>query len=128
MRRPLPPIAAALLLGLAVPASAHHSTAMFDWKQETVVEGVVSRVEWTNPHVFVYLSSKAPGGKVSQFVFEGMSPNHLSRHGWTKHSVEVGDKVTIGYHPLRDKRPGGFCTYVTKADGTRLEQLPTTSG
>jgi len=103
-----------------LPAAAHHSTAMFEWGKVTKINGIVERFDWTNPHVFLFL--KGADGK--RYAFEGMSPNHLGRHGWSKRSVSPGDKVAVGYYKLKDGRDGGFCVTVTLPDGTRLAQLP----
>lgn len=116
--------AGALLSGallLAVPSAAHHSTAMFEWGNEVEMKNVtVERWMWTNPHTFLYVRD-AQG---TRWAFEGMSPNHLTRAGWSKRSLAAGDKIDLTYYALRDDRKGGFNVTVRKADGTRLQQLP----
>lgn len=105
----------------ALPAVAHHSTAMFEWGTSTAMKNVtVERWEWTNPHTFIYVRD-AQGNR---WAFEGMSPNHLSRAGWSKRSLQPGDKIDLTYYKLRDGRRGGFNVTVTKADGAKLTQLP----
>ena len=107
--------------GLAVPALAHHSTAMFEWGTATEMKNVtVERWVWTNPHTFLYVRDAA--GK--RWAFEGMSPNHLSRAGWSKRSLTPGEEIDLTYYKLRDGRHGGFNVTVTRANGTRLAQLP----
>lgn len=106
---------------LAVPALAHHSTAMFEWGTSTELKNVtVERWVWTNPHTFLYVRD-ASGAR---WAFEGMSPNHLSRAGWSKRSLAPGEKIDLTYYKLRDGRHGGFNVTVTKPNGTRLTQLP----
>lgn len=106
---------------LVVPASAHHSTAMFTWGDASEMKGMtVDRWDWTNPHVFLYVRD-AQGNR---WALEGMSPSHLSRAGWSKRSLMPGEKIDLTYYKLRDGRRGGFNVTVTKADGTRLQQLP----
>ncbi|MCB2067611.1 MAG: hypothetical protein KDE15_13345 [Erythrobacter sp.] len=113
--------ALAVLAGMAVPGSAHHSTAMFDWGNELVLENMtIERWVWTNPHTFIY----ARDSQDRRWAFEGMTPNTLTRFGWTRRSLVPGEVVTIGYYPLRDGRPGGFDVRVVKADGTEMRQLP----
>ena len=113
--------AAAFAALLAVPGSAHHSTAMFEWGTSTELKNVtVERWVWTNPHTFLYV--KDASGQ--RWAFEGMSPNHLSRAGWSKRSLEPGEKVDLTYYKLRDGRHGGFNVTVTRADGSMLQQLP----
>ena len=85
-------IAAGALFATAVPVLAHHSTAMFEWGKELPMKHVtVERWEWTNPHTFLYVHD-ANG---TRWAFEGMSPNHLVRYGWSKRSVKPGDEVDI---------------------------------
>ncbi|MBO9517817.1 MAG: hypothetical protein J7493_07095 [Porphyrobacter sp.] len=106
---------------LAVPAVAHHSTAMFDWGVPTEMKGVtVERWVWTNPHTFLYVKDAAG----NRWAFEGMSPNHLSRSGWSKRSLTPGEKIDLTYYKLRDGRHGGFNVTVKRANGESLQQLP----
>ena len=112
--------AGAATLALGVPALAHHSTAMFDWGKARPLTGMtVEKWEWTNPHTFLYARDEE--GK--RWAFEGMSPNHLVRYGWSKRSVAPGEKIDLTYYPLRDGRRGGFNVTVTKADGSSLNQF-----
>ena len=114
-------LAAAGLAALAVPVAAHHSTAMFEWGKEVKLDNVtVDRWEWTNPHTFLYVRDS----EGRRWAFEGMSPNHLARAGWSKRSLNPGDKIDLTYYALRDPRRGGFNVTVTRANGTRLNQLP----
>ena len=118
-RRLMLAVAAASLV--AIPAAAHHSTAMFEWGTSTEMKDVtVERWVWTNPHTFLYVKDST--GK--RWAFEGMSPNHLSRAGWSKRSLTPGEKVDLTYYKLRDGRRGGFNVTVTRGNGTRLSQLP----
>ena len=117
-------IAAALgAAALALPAAAHHSTAMFEWGTSTELKNAtVERWVWTNPHTFLYVRDAAG----NRWAFEGMSPNHLSRAGWSKRSLAPGEKIDLTYYyKLRDGRRGGFNVTVTRAEGTKLSQLPT---
>ena len=122
---PPPRAACRLLLAalglLALPGSAHHSTAMFEWGQEARLENLtVERWVWTNPHTYLYARDAAG----NRWAFEGMSPNHLARAGWTSRSLASGEQVTLDLLPLRDGRRGGFNVRVTKPDGSVLLQLP----
>lgn len=125
MKRLRFPVFAGVAAGvLALSASAHHSTAMFDWGKEKSVEGVVDKFEWTQPHAFIWVNTPARGGKVDTWGFEGMSPSWLRRNGWTAKSLAAGDKVNLTYYPLRDKRKGGFFVRVTLPNGTTFQGLP----
>lgn len=113
---------AACLVG--APASAHHSTAMFEWGKEKTLNGTIDKYEWTQPHTFIWVVVPGKDGKVQQWGFEGMSPSWLGRRGWGIHSLTRGDKVKVAYYPLRDGRQGGFYVRVTLPDGRTLEALP----
>ncbi len=111
---------------LTSPVWAHHSTAMFEWGSEKEVkDAVVEKWVWTNPHTFLYVRVTDKDGKAHRWALEGMSPNHLSRYGWSKRSVSSGDKIDFTYYPLRDGRRGGFNVTVTKANGQTLYQFGT---
>ena len=111
---------AAVAGAFAVPGAAHHSTAMFEWGTATEMKDVtVERWVWTNPHTFLYVRDAAG----QRWAFEGMSPNHLSRAGWSKRSVAPGEKIDLTYYPLRDGRRGGFNVTITKPDGKSLNQF-----
>ncbi|HWK42828.1 MAG TPA: DUF6152 family protein [Croceibacterium sp.] len=106
---------------ISIPGSAHHSTAMFEWGTPTEMKGVtIERWVWTNPHTFIYARDAAG----NRWAFEGMSPSHLARAGWSKRSFSAGEKVDLTYYKLRDGRRGGFNVSVKKADGSTLQQLP----
>lgn len=112
--------AAAAVVAVAVPVAAHHSTAMFEWGQAKPLENMtVEKWEWTNPHTFLYARDES--GK--RWAFEGMSPNHLVRYGWSKRSLRPGEKIDLTYYPLRDGRRGGFNVTVVKPDGSSLNQF-----
>jgi len=116
-------VAAAAGLLMAGAAVAHHSTAMFAWgKEMKIATATVDRWEWTNPHTFLYVSVPTAGG-TEQWAFEGMSPNHLGRSGWSKRTLSAGDKIALTYYPLKDGRKGGFDVTVTLPNGQLLKQL-----
>jgi hypothetical protein len=93
---------AGLLLLWLTPAFAHHSGAMFDMKHLVSVTGVVTRVEWTNPHTFMYLHVKTAEGQVQEWAIEFNSPNFLKHNGWTSATVNAGDTITCTGAPARD--------------------------
>lgn len=115
----------AALLVAGLTASAHHSTAMFEWGTEKTLEGTVDKWEWTQPHTFIWLDVPGKAGaKPTQWGLEGMSPSWLGRRGWGNKSLAHGEKVKVIYYPLRDGRPGGFFVRVTGPDGKELQALP----
>jgi hypothetical protein len=77
-----------LLLLLAVPmAQAHHSTSMYDMENPSTFKGTVTRVEWTNPHTYIYLNVKNDKAGVDEWAMEINSPNFLHHNGWTSTTV-----------------------------------------
>lgn len=102
--------AAALVAGLLLSATAvaHHSFAMFDFEKVVNVEGEVTRFEFTNPHIWIYVRGRDPvSGKVGDYAIEGGSPNALLRAGWKRDSVRAGAKTVVTIHPLKSGEPGG---------------------
>jgi hypothetical protein len=94
---------------------------MFDWGNEVRLEGLtVERWVWTNPHTFIYVRD----GAGNRWAFEGMSPNHLSRAGWSRASLRPGEQIDLTYYPLRDGRRGGFNVRILREGGEQLLQLP----
>jgi hypothetical protein len=123
MRRLLPYLALASVVG--TDAVAHHSTAMFDMSRTVTVQGTIEAFEWTNPHSWIWINVPNASGGTDRYGIEGMSPNYLSRVGWTRKALNPGDKVSIDINPLRDGRKGGFCVAVKLADGqTTLRSRP----
>lgn len=87
------------------------------------VKGTVKTFQWTNPHVVIWLMVQPEGGSAAQeWSFETTSPGVLTRSGWTRHSINPGDRVSIEYHPLRDGSHGGGVNSVTLMDtGQKLQ-------
>jgi hypothetical protein len=109
------------LLVLACPVQAHHSFAMFDKNRLTSIKGVVSKVEWTNPHVYIFVGVPDGKGGTTQYAVECNSPNVLMRAGWKVNTVKRGDSVSVGLYPLRSGRPGGLLDSVTLPNGKRIK-------
>ena len=109
----------AATLCFSAVALAHHSYAMFDGTRTLTVTGTVAKLEWTNPHVFVwvYVPNKDAASGYDLYAFENGSTNVLARRGWSKTTFAPGEKVTIEYWPLKDGRNGGHFRRATHADG-----------
>jgi len=106
------------VLGVAAGlASAHHSFAMFDQGKQVTVIGKVTEVQWTNPHVWVFLDGASTGGKKEHWGVEFTSKVHLTRRGFTSDMVKVGDNVEFTINPYRDGKSGGRFVAVKMASG-----------
>ena len=109
------------LLRAGSPVAAHHSfAAEFDASRPFKLTGVVTKVEWQNPHTIFYLDiTDEQTKKVTNWSFEMGSPNGLMRNGWTRNTLKIGDVVTVEGSLARDGSPYGNAQAVVLA-GKRL--------
>jgi len=111
-------------LGLIVPAVpmlAHHSFgAEYDAKQPVTLKGTVTKFEWTNPHARFYIDVKDDSGNVTNWNLELASPNVLNRQGWTRHSLNIGDTITVEGSRAKDGAHMANARSVTLADGKKV--------
>jgi hypothetical protein len=78
------------------PLPAHHSfSAEYDSKKQVTLKGIVTKVEWMNPHVYFYLDVTDEGGNITNWAMEMGPPNGLERSGWTRNTMKVGDEVIV---------------------------------
>jgi Family of unknown function (DUF6152) len=102
------------------PALAHHSVSMYDMANPTTVNGSVERVEWTNPHGYIYLMVKNQQGVAEEWAIEIDSPNFLKHNGWTSTTVKAGDTITCTGGRAKNGARTMRCTIVKLADGQEL--------
>ncbi len=104
-----------LLLTGATVAVAHHSfAAEFDASKPMKLTGLVTKIEWQNPHTFFYIDvTDAAGGKVTNWAIELGSPNGLMRSGWTRNTLKIGDIVSVEGSLARSGEPLGNARVVT---------------
>ena len=101
--------------------AAHHSTAAeFEENKDVTIKGTVSKVEWQNPHARFYVDVVGENKAVQTWSFELASPNSLTRGGWGRHTLNVGDVITATGAPARSGKTMAVAHSVTTADGKRL--------
>jgi hypothetical protein len=106
-----------LLLGSA-PAAAHHSfAAEYDDAKPVKVAGVVTKVEWLNPHIWFYVDAKDADGKVEHWAFSGGAPGQLMRRGITKEVIQPGMQINVDGFRAKDGSNNAFGSKVTFPDG-----------
>jgi len=110
-----------LLLLAAAPAFSHHSvSAEFDVNRQITYTGVITHVEWSNPHIYFYVDVKDANQKVTNWAFEGAGPNTLARIGWLRDTLKVGDRVTVVAFPARDGANVASARKVILANGRKV--------
>jgi hypothetical protein len=114
-------VVAQIVLAAAV-LSAHHSFGVvFDANKPVTLTGVVTKLEWTNPHSHLYVNVKDQAGKVVGWTLEGYPATVLARTGWKRdETVKIGDTVTIFGWQARDGSPTAHLRQATLADGRKL--------
>jgi hypothetical protein len=108
------------LLLVEMPARAHHSfAAEYDSNNLITLTGVITKVEWTNPHMYIHLDVKGSDGKVANWSLEGYPPNTLKRTGFSRAILKEGDTVTMTAYKAKDGTNTGAGREITFPDGTK---------
>jgi hypothetical protein len=109
-----------MLLMLLAPAAllAHHAyTAEFDTAKPVKLTGTLTRLDWSNPHIWIYLDVKDAQGNVTNWGFSASPPGMLTRRGITKSSLKTGEVLTISGHRAKDGSNNASGNIVKFADG-----------
>jgi hypothetical protein len=106
---------------LGLPLAAHHSfAAVFDMNKPADFTGTVTKVEWTNPHVWFYVDVKDDKGVMHNYACESGPPNILARNGWRKDSLKIGDTVSVSAFRAKDATDTFSTRTITLADGRKV--------
>jgi hypothetical protein len=110
----------ALVLVSAGLTFAHHGLSAYDEKNPVTLKGTVTEFSWSNPHSQIYFDVKDDKGNVTHWACESLNPARLLRAGWSRHSLNPGDQITITLISARNGAPVGFLRKLVLADGTEL--------
>jgi hypothetical protein len=119
---PLKTATLGIVLSLAgLPLAAHHAfSSEFDSSRPVTLEGTVTRIDWENPHVYFYIDVTDKSGAVVNWKCETRGPNGLTRQGWKRDSLKIGDKVIVHGSLAREIPNMADGRQVTLADGRRI--------
>ena len=114
-------IVAAAFFIAAAPLSAHHGRgATYDMKKQITLKGTITEVAWRNPHVAVYMDVKDASGNVVHWAFENSNVSTLSRQGYNRNTLKVGEEVTAIVNPSAQGAPRGIVVKVILPDGSEV--------
>jgi hypothetical protein len=105
--------AVASLVVFSGSAMAHHGVAGYDMTKTITLHGTVSKFDWSNPHVVVFVDAKNDTGEMQLWTIEFAAPVHMVRAGWSKSAMKAGDDITIDTHPSRNGAPVGISSTIT---------------
>jgi hypothetical protein len=92
---------------------AHHGVAGYDMTKTVTLHGTVSKFDWSNPHVVVYVDAKNDSGELQHWTVEFAAPVHMVRAGWSKNAMKAGDEIVIDTHPSKNGAPVGISSTIT---------------
>ena len=114
-------VLAAGLLIVAGPLFAHHGRgATYDMQKRLTLKGAVSRVDWRNPHVVIYMDVKDANGKVVTWGFENAGVSQLAQEGYNRNTLKVGQEITAVLNPAANGNASGIIVKVILADGKEI--------
>ena len=105
---------------IAGPALAHHSFAIFDQTKVNYITGTVKEFEWVNPHAWLHITIVNDKGVPAMWSFEGGSVAQLAALGWKKDGFKAGEKIEVGFRPMKDGSRGGQLMSAKTPAGEKL--------
>ena len=113
-----------LFLVVSAPSSGHHSfAAVFDADSSVEVSGAATKLDWRNPHAWIYLDVANDDGGTDNWAFEMGSVNGLIRRGWSRNMIKPGDEIVVSGYRARDGSLRGNVKSITLADGEQLDGM-----
>lgn len=111
-----------VIWGLLISATAngHHSSSTYNLDQQVTIEGTVTRVQWVNPHVFIYLDQSTDAGQSRSWAVEGVNPAGLRKVGWSRDTLKIGDFITVTGNPSKNMTSPGIYPQSIFHRGTKL--------
>ncbi|HMF96709.1 MAG TPA: DUF6152 family protein [Vicinamibacterales bacterium] len=109
------------VMALTASLAAHHAfSAEFDQNKPVMLEGSLTKADWTNPHAWIYIDVKGSDGKVVNWAIEMGPPNALLRRGWKKSSMQVGAVIKVEGFAAKNGKEFANATNITMPDGTKI--------
>jgi len=100
---------------------AHHGRgATYDMKTRVTLKGTVSRIDWRNPHVVIFMDVKDPDGKVVTWGFENAGVSQLAQAGYHRNTLKIGQEITAVVNPAANGAPTAIVVKVILADGSEI--------
>lgn len=109
---------------VSIPVEAHHAVGSVYESNDVTIKGVVTNLEWVNPHSILSVDVKNANGGVDQWFAEILPPAEMARAGWTKDSIKPGDEVTLTGRPGKNAQKIMWLQYLVTADGRKLGRKP----
>jgi hypothetical protein len=113
-------IAMCCFLAISVPLAAHHGSAGYDMDKQLVMKGTVTDWLWANPHCFLKFDTTDEKGEVAHWAAEVSNPIDMTKRGWTKHTINVGDQVTVTVRPAKNGASVGQLLKVMLPNGQTM--------
>jgi Family of unknown function (DUF6152) len=106
---------------VAAPVYAHHGRgATYDMKKRVTLKGTVSRVDWRNPHVVIFMDVKDETGKVVTWGFENAGVSQLAQEGYSRNTLKIGQEITAVVNPAANGSPTAIVVKVILPDGSEI--------
>jgi hypothetical protein len=109
------------IIAAGMPLMAHHSfAAEFDNTKVVTMDGIVTKIDWTNPHVWFYMDVKDQSGKITNWGFEMGPPHLLQTSGWTRTTMKLGDQIHVVGSSAKNGSNRANARTVTTPDGKKM--------